>query len=546
MSQNRNRTAIQIVWFKRDLRLSDHAPLKAAMELSIPTLFIYFHEPTLTNSGEYDLRHGVFIQQSIQNLNLGLEEHGLRLEVSFRDCLESFERLRSRYEIKRILSHMETGQGLTFDRDLAVGAWCKKHGIEWLEYRQAGVIRGLRSREKWSREWSRLMSAPQQHPELDSIRPFDWQNASESIEVLGPESAETSTQKPLGISPESLPKISLAGSDEELQMAASYQMQRGGEALAHSILESFLQGRARNYVGNISKPEASRLWCSRISPYLAWGNISMRQVYQQLSSTEPEPGMKRGLSGFRSRLFWRDHFTQKLESEPRLEFENLNRGYDVIRQKRDESRIEAWEKGMTGIPLVDACLRCVAATGYLNFRMRAMVASCFTHLLWQPWQAGSAWLARQFLDYEPGIHFSQFQMQAGAFGVNTFRVYNPVKQAQDHDPEARFIKFWIPELRELPAPFAIAPWTMTPLEEQFYNYRPGISYPKPIIGPDYAATRARKKLHEVAKTPLAKEEATRILRIHVNPNGRRQRLRKRAGKEQGKSYQRGTQANQGR
>ena len=125
-------------------------------------------------------------------------------------------------------------------------------------------------------------------------------------------------------------------------------------------------------------------------------------------------------------------------------------------------------------------MRCLNETGYLNFRMRAMVVSFFTHNLWQPWQAASQHLSRMFLDFEPGIHFPQLQMQAGETGTNMLRIYNPIKNSWDHDPDATFIKKWVPELRDLDTAFAHEPYLMTPMEQQLYNLELGKDYPFPL------------------------------------------------------------------
>ena len=116
--------------------------------------------------------------------------------------------------------------------------------------------------------------------------------------------------------------------------------------------------------------------------------------------------------------------------------------------------------GRTGWPLVDACVAMLRATGWLNFRMRAMLVSVAAYPAWLHWREVGLWLARAFLDYEPGIHWSQLQMQSGTTGINTTRVYNPIKQARDHDPQGVFVRRWLPALRRVPDTWLFEPWRM--------------------------------------------------------------------------------------
>jgi deoxyribodipyrimidine photo-lyase len=225
-----------------------------------------------------------------------------------------------------------------------------------------------------------------------------------------------------------------------------------------------------------------------------------------------------GLQAFISRLYWHCHFIQKLESEPALEFHNLHRGYDGLREDDwNPAHFAALTAGRTGWPLVDACAAMLRETGWINFRMRAMLVSVAAYPLWLHWRPVGLWLARQFLDYEPGIHWPQMQMQSGTTGINVPRIYNPVKQARDHDPHGHFVRRWLPALRQVPDSWLFEPWRMPEAMQLRHGLRPA-STAAPPVDLD-AATRLAKQRLFALRRPEIKSAKAAIVEKH----GSRQR-----------------------
>jgi deoxyribodipyrimidine photo-lyase len=244
----------------------------------------------------------------------------------------------------------------------------------------------------------------------------------------------------------------------------------------------------------------------------------MREVYQATMVTYNSVLNKRGLSNFISRLHWHCHFIQKFEDECTMEYCNVNKGYDKVLKPINESHIKAWEEGNTGFPLIDACMKCLVTTGYINFRMRAMVVSFFVFNLWQDWRNAAHFLARNFLDYEPGIHYPQLQMQAGVTGINTIRIYNPIKNSIEHDPDGVFIKLWLPALKDVPLVHLHEPYKMTSIEQEIYKCVIGRDYPAPIVDLETSRKYASDIVWSMRKKDEVKVEGKRILKKHTSRN----------------------------
>jgi deoxyribodipyrimidine photo-lyase len=208
---------------------------------------------------------------------------------------------------------------------------------------------------------------------------------------------------------------------------------------------------------------------------------------------------------------------QKLESEPAIEFRNMHRGYDGLREGGwNAVHFERLRSATTGWPLVDACVTMLQQTGWLNFRMRAMLVSVAAYPLWLHWREVGQWLARQFVDYEPGIHWSQMQMQSGTTGINTTRVYNPIKQAQDHDPQGVFVRRWLPVLRQVPDTWLFEPWKMPPSVQAQCGVVVGTHWPEPVVDLPAATRSAKALLHTRRNTPQVREGKQAIIEQHAS------------------------------
>ncbi|MGB5733494.1 MAG: FAD-binding domain-containing protein, partial [Thiohalocapsa sp.] len=284
-----------------------------------------------------------------------------------------------------------------------------------------------------------------------------------------------------------------------------------------------------------SSPVTAWTSSSRLSPYLAWGNLSMRQVLQASRARvdqlrdRPTPAQRdwaRSIEAFVKRLHWHCHFIQKLEDQPDIEFRNLSRACDGLRDERpNRALLDPWCQGRTGYPLIDSCMRALHAGGWINFRMRAMLMSFASYHLWQHWREPSLHLARLFLDFEPGIHFSQIQMQSGTTGINAVRIYSPVKQVRDQDPEGIFIRRWCPELRGVPDAYLPRPQTMPLSVQQTAGCIIGKDYPAPIVDNGQAYMSARRRMQAQRASAAARQESAHIYQRH----GSRKRPRTTSG-----------------
>jgi len=480
---------IEVVWFKRDLRVVDHAPLARARGAVMP---LYVVEPGYWQGADASPRQWRFLRSALLDLRAELAAVGLPLVVRTGDAVTLLQALHAERGIRAIHSHEETGNLWTYARDRRVARFCREAGIAWHEDRQFGVARPLASRDGWARFFAATMAAP-----IVAV-PLGLQGVPDIAEGAIPE-------QPLPWQAED----------------GLLRQQPAGRAAALSLLGSFLAGRGADYRRGMSSPLSAPRACSRLSPHLALGSVSMREVVGRVEAAARDLAAREqrersiplgAVQSLRSRLQWHCHFIQKLESEPELERRAAHPAAEAARRPTapDDPLLLSWAEGRTGFPFLDACMRSLIATGWLNFRMRAMVQSFASYHLALDWAASGARLARLFTDYEPGIHWPQVQMQSGATGINAPRIYNPLKQSLDQDPEASFIARWVPELATLPPALRHAPWKLD---------APPEAYPPPVVDHVAAMRAARERLTRIRGSDGFRQEAERVFERH----GSRQR-----------------------
>ena len=483
----------KIVWFRYDLRLEDNqAFIEATKNGNVLPIFIFDKNYyKLDTSSSFHLK---FCEDSLKDLNQSLKNlYNSKLNIYYGDTTEILKNISKKFNISEIYSHHVFKNNYLSKIDEKTSKFFKECNIQWYLFNQFGIQLGKRDRYRWSYNWNKFINQPVLEKRVNCnfiIDPDHNKNCAISTNFI----------------------------DDKL-------IQEGGRKNAVKLLNSFLDNRSDNYQKEMSSPITGEKSCSRLSPYITYGNISLREIYRatkQKLNEDISIVKKKSLIAFKSRLAWHCHFIQKLYDEPEIEFKNLNSAFDGLREDDfNPYYYEAWKNGNTGYPFIDACMRYLKANGWINFRMRAMLVSFASYQLWLDWKKTSKHMAKLFTDYEPGIHYSQFQMQSGTTGINSIRIYNPIKQSIDQDPDGNFIRKWVPELKNVQGKLIHEPWKMTYIDQKSISIELGKNYPLPIIENNKATKIAKDKIWKVKKSKEAKLLSSQILIKHASLSSRR-------------------------
>lgn len=461
---------LTLVWFKRDLRIDDHQALWLASQAGA-VLPVYIIEPDYWQQPDSSERQWQFIQQALVVLHEQLHQLGQGLLIRSGKVCDVLAQLCDEHPIQALMSHQEIGGRWTYQRDQEVAAWCRRRHLQWQQFPQYAVFRGLKSRDDWLAKAEHWLTGP------------CWPT---------PTYLKSIVDTPATLADFPWPSLAFHPNDPgpcRGQQQAKHQLQ---------YLHSFFTSRVQYYNVGIGKASTARRSCSRLSPYLAYGMLSIRaliQATQRQLSGKSDPWRQRNLASFKSRLHWHCHFMQKLEDQVDIENTCMHPLYEGMRTT-DPVKLRAWASGQTGFPYIDACMRSLLETGWLHFRGRAMLVAFACYHLWLDWRDVATHLARCFIDFEPGIHYPQVQMQAGTTGINPYRIYNPVLQSMQKDPDGEFIRRFVPELSHLPNSYIHTPWLLASSQQAHYTMRLGVDYPLPIVDAANASRLARQRLLE--------------------------------------------------
>jgi len=441
----------KIVWHRYDLRLRDNKALSEAGEEAVP---VYIFDPEWLESELVSDSRIQFVFECLKDINRQYQVKDSRISLLYGDPVEELEKLNDR------------GYDVYFNKDA-------NHFRQEMEEEVRNRFQGfsgdgvVRNKPGTRRKWDN--------------------NAKKYFRSKPPKIAESFDDNPVQN------QVSLDEIGEKYSVRPEKKkFGTGGSEEAGKRLKSFLDNIER-YPSSISSPIKAEKNTSHLSPYIRYGCITRRQAYRHAKWRSKDSDQADRYKMFIDRLFWHLNFSQKIEDNPELFKESVNPVFrDLHRDKRDEKKIEAWKEGKTGYPLVDASMRALVTTGWINFRMRAMCATFFSYILKQWWKEGADFFYKHLIDADVAINYYQWQMHSGLVGVHKHRIYNPTKQVKDNDPQGKFIKKYVPELRPLSPEQIVKPWEMTEQEQRKTGVKIGKNYPEPIVNHEAETKKARK------------------------------------------------------
>ena len=469
-----------ICWLRNDLRLDDQPALRAVA--AGPALYVYVHDENATGRPLGGASRW-WLDKSLRAFAQALQAIGGRLDVVAGDPAEILPALARGAELLTFTRAYSAAERATEAKvcDALARAGVQTRGFNgqllrepWELEREGGFIPKV-----FTPFWRRLreagpFDAPQGAPRR--LHEADWPaHAPPRLEIDA-----------LGLHPH---KPDWSG--------GLAQMWTPGEAGAKARLHAFLDKALAHYADRRDIPAG--VTTSQLSPHLRFGEISARRVYAAAEGAAERGAPRRDVEKFQAELGWREFSYSLLYREPKLATKNWSPRFDAFPWRDDEAGLEAWRRGRTGYPIVDAGMRELWTTGFLHNRVRMIVGSFLTKHLGLDWRRGEAWFWDTLCDADEANNPASWQWVAGsgADAAPYFRVFNPVLQSEKFDAEGEYIRRFVPELAELDARFIHAPWRAPELSLRSAGVRLGVTYPRPIVDLDEGRNRALRAFAQI-------------------------------------------------
>lgn len=475
-----------VVWFGHDLRLEDHAALSFAAEQGGPVVPLFVCAPEEYGDWAPGGAHRWWLRQSLEALDGSLREKGSRLIVRQGSSLDAIRDVLKATGADRV-AWLTRYEPTLRQRDIGIRDALAGDGIRCHQF--AG----------------RLLHNPEEiRTTTDGpyhvFTPF-WKKFRKQVEVgeplnvprLGKSRAPDSwpdadSLDDLGLTPQQQDGVDWAGGMREFWQP--------GEAGAHDRLARFLSV-AHTYDEDRNRPDLRHT--SELSPHLHWGEISPRTVWTRVDTWVTNGPTREAADSYLSEIAWREFSYHVLHAHPDTPTEPLKDKFEGFRWRTTPSDLEAWQRGRTGYPIVDAGMRQLWALGWMHNRVRMIVASFLTKDLLVPWQEGARWFWDTLCGGDLANNTMGWQWSAGS-GADAqpfFRIFNPVGQGERHDPEGAYVRNWIPELADLPTKWIHKPWEAPAEVLEAAGVTLGETYPEPIV--DHAERRdlAMERYNEI-------------------------------------------------
>ncbi|MDN3650748.1 deoxyribodipyrimidine photo-lyase [Reinekea marina] len=460
--------SVTLMWFEQDLRLSDNPALSAALaQVNVLPIFI------LDEKNCDNLKLGgasrVWLYESLSQLNTQLNG---ALNLYLGDAETIIENISQRFNITNVFWNRRY-EPWRISRDTKIKKKCSDLGIH------AKSFNGTLLNEPWT-----ILKADRTPYKVFS--PYHRQCIKKGLKLNAVSAPKVPSSLVRDAQSTSLDCLPLQPSQPwGASLLSHWQPCEQG---AHSILRSFLENGLEGYQENRDFPAVQSV--SRLSPHLHFGEVSPRQICQELSAM-PESQSK---EGFMRELYWREFSYYLLFHWPSLPSQNFQPSFDHFPWLNKADQIGRWQKGLTGFPIIDAGMRELWQTGYMHNRVRMITASFLVKNLMVDWRIGAKWFWDCLVDADLANNSASWQWVAGC-GTDAapyFRIFNPVTQSEKFDPKGLYIKQYLPELKALPIKYLFRPWEAPEDVLAMAQVSLGDTYPKPMV--DLKASRERALL----------------------------------------------------